>query len=117
MRHDVVAFLEDIRLAAHDAIMFSAGLDLETYRNTEVIRAAVERKLMIVGEALSQLAKIAPDTAQKLPEWRAIIAFRNIIVHGYRTLDHARVHEILQVKLPQLLDAAQALIIEIEKPE
>lgn len=96
--------------------MFSVGLDLETYRNAEIVRAAVERKLMIVGEALSQLAKIAPEIAQQLPEWRAIIAFRNIIVHGYRTLDHARVHDIVQNKLPQLLDAAQILIAALEKP-
>lgn len=116
MRHDAIAFLEDIRISAQDAILFSVGLDLESYRNAEIVRAAVERKLMIVGEALAQLAKVAPEIAQKLPEWRAIIAFRNIIVHGYRTLDHARVHEILQNRLPQLRDAAQDVITMLETP-
>ena len=114
MRNDAIACLEDIRIAAQDAIFFAIGLDFETYQRTEIVRSAVERKLMIAGEALSQLAKLAPDVAQRLPDWRAIIAFRNILVHGYHTVDHLRVYEILNGKLPELLDAVKALIADME---
>ena len=41
-------------------LTFIAGLDAQTYAETDVIHAAVERKIEIIGEALAQLSKLAP---------------------------------------------------------
>jgi uncharacterized protein with HEPN domain len=41
----------------------------------------------MIGEALNQLSKIAPDVTAKIPDCSQIIAFRNILIHGYAVLD------------------------------
>jgi uncharacterized protein with HEPN domain len=46
------------------------------------VRAAVERKFEVVGEALGQLARLDPELAARIPDYRRIIAFRNILIHG-----------------------------------
>jgi uncharacterized protein with HEPN domain len=62
----------------------------------------VERQLQIIGEALSQLARIDPRIAGNVAELRRIIAFRNILVHGYAAIDYDTVWRLIEDKLPEL---------------
>ena len=52
--------------AARAVFSFVADIDLETYASTPLIRAAVERKFEIIGEALSQFSKVEPGAADRL---------------------------------------------------
>jgi hypothetical protein len=38
----------------------------------------------IIAEALSQIAKLDPPLAQRIPDLRQIVAFRNLLIHGCR---------------------------------
>ena len=67
-----------------------------------MLRAAVERQFEIIGEALLQLEKTAPDLARELPELSQAIAFRNILIHGYATIDDRTVWRAVQEGLPAL---------------
>jgi hypothetical protein len=49
-------------------------------------RAAVERQFEIVGEALSQLAKLDASLATRISEYRRIIAFRTSSFTAMRKL-------------------------------
>lgn len=115
MRHDALAYLEDIRIAADDAIRFSAGVDEETYLRNDMVRAAVERVLMIAGEAMNELAKKFPETAARIPDWRGVIGFGHVLVHGYRKRDDKKIYAILQTRLPALRDRVAFMIDELEK--
>jgi len=53
----------------------------------------------VIGEALSQLAKIDHETAALISEHRRIIAFRNILIHGYAQIDDRLVWGVLESKL------------------
>ena len=64
MDRDPRSFLWDIQEAADAIARFAAGMDFSGYAENEVVRAAVERKFEIIGEALNQLAKRDPDLAQ-----------------------------------------------------
>lgn len=83
---------------------------LEDYLQSELLRSAVERKLMIIGEALNQLLRITPDIETQIPDARQIIDFRNILVHGYHAIEHETVWGILQKDLPVLTDKIQQLL-------
>ena len=75
-----------------------------------MLRSAVERPLEIVGEALAQLARVDPATASAIGEYQRIIAFRNILVHGYADIDHHIVWNVVERKLPILRREAEALL-------
>ena len=63
------------------------GTISNTYKASYLVRSAVEGQFEIIGEALNQLSKAAPDLAAKVPDHKQIIAFRNILIHGYASLD------------------------------
>lgn len=74
------------------------------------MQAAVERQFEIIGEELSQLSRIAPKTIEQIPDSARIIAFRNILIHGYAVLDHRIVWSVIEKHLPELEMAVQALL-------
>ncbi len=94
-RHNAISYLWDVEQAAAAIVRFVEGLDEEGYNDSEVVRSAVERKFEIIGEALGKLAKIEPDLVQRIPRHREIIAFRNLLIHGYAAVDNERVWRIL----------------------
>ncbi|HET6237145.1 MAG TPA: HepT-like ribonuclease domain-containing protein [Acetobacteraceae bacterium] len=83
MLRDARAYLWDVQHAADAILRFVAGLDVQTYAATEVVHSAGERKFEIIGEALSQLSKLDPALANRIPGVAAIVAFRNVLIHGY----------------------------------
>ena len=91
MFRDASGFLWDIARAGEDIAVFTSGLDAETFLENRLVYAAVERKFEIIGEALSQLAKFDPALAERIPDFRRAISFRNLLIHGYATVDVYRV--------------------------
>ena len=52
--------------------------------------------------------------AAKVPDLREIVAFRNVLIHGYAVIDRARVWRVVEENLPQLRSALAALLAEPE---
>ena len=88
----------------------TAGKSFADFDRDIVLRSAVERQFEIIGEALAQLARIDAAIAQKVPDLRQIIAFRNVLIHGYATVDPARVWRVIEDNLPPLRTALAALL-------
>lgn len=116
MQHDPRAYLWDVRQAADVILKIVAGLDLRSDSETEVIHSAVERKFQIIGEALNHLSKIAPAIAASIPDLALIVAFRNVLIHGYAVVEHPRVWRIVQESLPPLRAKVAALLDELGPP-
>ena len=74
-------YLYDIQHALELLQGFTADKSFADYEQDAMLRAAVERELEIVGEAMSQLAKTDPALASRISEYQRIIGFRNVIVH------------------------------------
>lgn len=110
MRLDTKKYLYDIARAAATVAQFVDGKAFTDYTSDIMLRSAVERQLEIVGEALAQLARIDPTTASQISEYRRIIAFRNILIHGYAEIDHRIVWGVLEQKLPVLRRDAESLL-------
>lgn len=66
MRREAQKYLFDIRRAAGDLVNFTTGKTREHYLADPVLRAAVERKFEILGEAAGQLGSWRNST----PHWR-----------------------------------------------
>lgn len=67
MRRDPRAFLLDVRTAAESIASFVLGRTIEEFTRDALVHSAVERQLDIIEEALSQLAKVAPELAEQIP--------------------------------------------------
>lgn len=117
MERDPRAYLWDVQQAADAIERFVVGLDAASYAQNEMIHTAVERKFEIIGEALNRLSKLSPDLAGRVPHLSEIIGFRNVLIHGYATIDHARVWEIVETSLPALRNAVSALLAELGPPD
>ena len=102
--------LHDIRLAAGALARFTNGKTVEMLKADEILQAAVERKLEIIGKAFVQLRTEDPATAEKFPELRQIIGMRNRLVHGYDQLDLDVLWDATISHVPQLLDQCEALL-------
>ena len=85
---DYRAYLWDIAGACRHLLSFVQNRTLEDYRQDIMLRSAVERQLMIVGEALNQAIRLVPELGDSIGDSRQIIAFRNRLVHGYATIAH-----------------------------
>jgi uncharacterized protein with HEPN domain len=77
-----------------------------------MLRAAVERKFEVIGEALVQLSKRDAAAAARIGEYQRIIAFRNILVHGYADVDDRLVWSIIESKLTTLRLEVAAILSE-----
>lgn len=73
MQHDPRAWLWDVGKAAESIVAFVQDRDFAGYAADLMLRSAVERQFEIVGEALSNLAREAPEIAARLPELRPAI--------------------------------------------
>ncbi len=92
---------------------FLAGRTLDAYLEDELRQAAVERQLEIAGDALGQLRKLDPELFARIPEGPLIVAFRNVLAHGYATIDHRRVFDAATSKVPALTGIISKLLNEL----
>jgi len=102
--------LEDIRDAASFVLAVTKGKTLEDYSEDRLLRQAIERNFEIVGEAVGRLARNDPETASHLSEHERIVAFRNVLIHGYDLVDDELVWDTIQTKLPVLLSEVEELL-------
>ena len=115
MRRDARAYLWDARAAVDHILKFTLGRSLQDYLDDAMLRSAVERQFEILGEALNQLRRLAPAIAQRIPELREIVDFRNLLIHGYATVDPGTVWRTIVGDLARLHNQLGELLSELGK--
>lgn len=105
-------YLELALLALRKLPRFLQQRPLQTYLDDDYCQSAVERQLEIAGDALSQLRKNFPEVFRQIPDGDLIVAFRNVLAHGYAVLDHGKVYEAATAKAPELLRVIERLLAE-----
>ena len=89
---------------------FTSGRGFDDYLADELLRSAVERQFTILGEALSQLRRIDPDAASAIAAVGPAVGLRNVLVHGYASVDHRIVWGVVDSELAQLLETLDRLL-------
>ena len=102
MQPDRRKYLYDTQQACQRVRRFTQDRTLDDYLKDELLRSAVERQFEIIGEALSQLHKVDPAMTSRIREFRRIVAFRNILIHGYASIHNETVWGVVQNDLPVL---------------
>ena len=110
MKGEVFAHLHDIVQAGTAVKKFVDGRTIDDYTSDEQLRSAVERKCEIMGEALNRIHRDEPTLLQHIRDHRDIISFRNILIHGYDTIDDLIVWGVIEEGLDNLIKDAEALL-------
>jgi uncharacterized protein with HEPN domain len=116
MKRLPATFLWDIEQTCTALMDFLHETNLTRYERDLMLRSAVERQLQNIGEALSQLSRLVQALAVRVPQYRKLIGFRNVLVHGYAGLNNAEVWRVLHENLPELHTAAASLLEELDPP-
>ncbi len=117
MQADPRVLLKDIDQASTHIESFTDNMDAAAYIADVRTQAAVERKFETIGEAVNRLQKLYPDLAERIPQMRRIINFRNLLAHGYEHVVPELVWDYVQNHLPQLHQAVCTLLTELGPPE
>ncbi len=112
MQRDAEAFLLD---AADAIVRYLGDRDEAAYLSDDMLRAAIERRFMIVGEALNRLLRHSPDLGGAIPELGRAVALRNILVHGYADVDDRIVWLSIKEHLPGLRERVALLLADLEQ--
>ena len=77
-----------------------------------MLRSAVERQFEIIGEAMTQLARTDELVVDQISQYQRVIAFRNVLIHGYADVDDRLVWDVVKANLPTLKREVDALLEE-----
>jgi len=103
MQHDPLVCIEDAIMACELIIQFIQGMTEKDFYDDNKTKAAVERKIEVIGEALNRIKTIDSNTLEEIDNWREIIGFRNVIAHGYDVVEDIIVWESIVNDIPLLL--------------
>jgi uncharacterized protein with HEPN domain len=70
----------------------------------------VERKFEIMGEAINRIKRDEPSLLSRIRKYRDNIAFRNILVHGYDSIDDRIVWGVIEEDLNDLVEDVDKLL-------
>ena len=110
MKHNAKVYLHDIQEAGRHILEFTAKMSLEDYRDNALVKAAVERKFAVIGEALIRLRREYPELLEQISDTEQIIGFRNVLAHGYDVIEDATVWSAIKDNLPILMAEVRSLL-------
>ena len=82
----------------------------QDFQGSEPLRAATERHLLIISEAVRYIPENDRDGHPQIP-WRNITGIGNILRHGYDGIDQERIWSAVQLDLPALKTAIEAMLV------
>jgi uncharacterized protein with HEPN domain len=106
------SLLRDV-LERCDAILVRvAAATLAEYERDLWFRSGVERHFEVIGEALRRIERRDPALTASIPDYRNIVDFRNLIAHGYDTIDHPSAWHFVTWELPSFRARIAEMLVE-----
>ncbi len=103
------SYLWDMPDAAHAVIRFTAEKTLAEYLADEILRAAVQRKIEIVGEAARRVSKSFQLAHPEIP-WRKIMSQRHVLAHEYGEIEDDIIWRVVTLHVPELISLLEPLV-------
>jgi uncharacterized protein with HEPN domain len=99
MPPELLALLFDIDQCCELVRRFTTDKSIDDFRSDVLLRSAVERQFITIGEALQQGLKVWPELAEHISDFRRIVNFRNVMVHGYARISVETVWGVVDSEL------------------
>jgi uncharacterized protein with HEPN domain len=105
-------YLLDIQTAIEEIEGFFGGIyNFNDFKSNSMLKSAVERQLITVGEAMNRLLVI--NQTLSITSARNIVQFRNKITHEYDAVDDVITWAVVVNHLPVLKREINAFLEEI----
>jgi uncharacterized protein with HEPN domain len=95
-QREVRVYLLDALTATDQIISIREEVGGTRLREDRIVRAAIERHLITIGEALHKADGLDKSIGARIPHLRAIIGLRNRLVHGYFAIEWSRIVAVVE---------------------
>lgn len=106
-----MSYLWDMRKYALEITEIIKGVPHSKFVENKTIRYAIERVLLIVGEAANHISREFQETHSEI-EWAQIIGLRNILAHEYGEVKMDKIYLAATKSIPALLKNLLSLLSE-----
>jgi uncharacterized protein with HEPN domain len=114
-KRGVEFFIIDILLAIYNVKKISAKMKTaHSFEKNRIAYSAIMHELEIIGEAMKYILTSQSLQPHVKPDWKKIIAFRNIIAHEYFGISSEDVFSIIKDNIPELEQDFIELIRKID---
>ena len=103
------ALLWDMREACRAVAEFTAGVKYSRFEQDKLLRSAVERQFLILGEAARRVTEAFRNRHPEVP-WRGLVGLRNVLAHEYGEVLVERLWLFATQRVPELLPVLDALV-------
>lgn len=103
------ARLLDMLTPPREIASFVQGMTFAEFEREKVKRYAVERQLLVVGEAARHVSAGFRSAHPDIP-WTGIVGLRNILAHEYGEILVERIWVAATERAPALIEALEALL-------
>ncbi len=110
MQREALKYVFDIKIAAEKIQRFVAGKSQADYLRDELLQSGVERQFEIIGEAIGKLHNVDPRLIDSITDYQKMISFRNVLIHGYATIDPLIVWGVVEANLKKLIGESNDIL-------
>lgn len=105
--------LKDMLTAAKFIGEFTQEIHFEEFQDSELITAAVERKIEIIGEAAKNVSQKIRTQYPEM-DWKGIAGMRDIVAHAYRKVRTEELWNTIKQDIPPLIERVKHILKELE---
>lgn len=112
MQREPRVFLEDIISAAVKVEKFTRGVSYDDFLDNDLVSDAVIKNILVIGEA-SKNIPVEIRIMNPQIEWRKMAGMRDMMIHGYFSINYRIVWDVVQNKIPTLRKQVEQLLKEM----
>ncbi|MEB3263238.1 MAG: HepT-like ribonuclease domain-containing protein [Synechococcus sp.] len=113
MARKTTIYLVEIREACDALRAFTEGMDLAAYRASRLVRSAVERELILIGEVIERISQIDPRVGQSLVMAGPIVQCYHYLLHPEGPIHDDQVFEL--ARSPDLFSLREVVSLLLEE--
>lgn len=109
MQREPKVYLEDIYTAVLKIEAYTDGISYDDFVENDLVADAVIKNILVIGEASKNIPEQIRQEHPQI-EWRKMAGMRDMMIHGYFSINYRIVWDVVQNKIPNLKTQIQKLI-------